>query len=194
MASGGTMAAGWRARRSLVVGALLASLLAVAPIDAQEGPPPTGDSSELSVDVATPDEVVDGAATVEGTVTVGGEEVVTDTSAVLVFDVSGSARWDAADCTGDGSVDSMLTCERVAMRVFVEAAAEVGSVGEVAAVAFGTRSEGSGAGCEGGLGGRLGGPPRWSRSPVPGTSDAMMAECSSSADFGTKRSTDDLAP
>ncbi|MDZ7679057.1 MAG: PKD domain-containing protein [Acidimicrobiales bacterium] len=138
--------AGWRARRSLVVlvvGALLASLLAVAPspVDAQEDPGGgAGSGSALRVDVDPVGEVDDGAAVVEGAVHVGGEEVVIDTSAVLVFDVSGSARWDAADCNGDGSVDSMLSCEREAMRVFVEAAAEVGSVGEVAAVAFGSRA------------------------------------------------------
>ena len=147
MASGGTVTlAGWRVRRSLVVlvvGALLASLLAVAPVDvAGAASDSFGSGRRLSVEITDP---VDGAAigtdelVLRGSVEVGAGESGPDQSLVLVLDVTGSMRSSSgADCTGDGVIDSRWVCQYGAAWHFLEAAAEAGTVSEIGMVVFGS--------------------------------------------------------
>ncbi len=127
----------------LVVAALVGSLLAIAP-PLSVGAAESGlfsDGTELAVDIASPvdgSSAPGGAVTLAGTARVGGGETVADTSVVVVFDRSVSVGWSSGvDCDGDGSVDSILVCEKAGIRDFLAAADEVGSVAEAAVIQFG---------------------------------------------------------
>lgn len=91
--------------------ALTASVLAATPPAAGQDDGSGEPSAGLAVEITSPADGAatdDGEVTLEGVVRLAGEEAIADTSAVVVFDVSGSVRDPAADCTGDGVVDSIL--------------------------------------------------------------------------------------
>lgn len=137
------MLVSWRTHRycAVVVAlALLASVLAaVSPSPVAAETDRFSDGTELAVEITSPAsgaEAPGGRTTLTGVARVGGGETVADTAAVIVWDVSGSTSDPASDCNGDGRTDSILTCERAAIAQYLAAAADIGSVAEVALISF----------------------------------------------------------
>jgi trimeric autotransporter adhesin len=124
-------------RRRWTGGALaLALLVAVVPAaGAVDGNLPGGTAIEVSItdpaddlvlEVATEDDTRD--VTVTGTAGLGGTAVAKNTTLVYILDLSGSMTQGAGvDCTGNGSNDNRLVCQREAVAYVNALAAAPGS-------------------------------------------------------------------
>ncbi len=110
----------------------------VTALDLEPEPDPT---IEVSIDITDPldGDTIDPGAVIGATSSTGvaanGERGL-----IVVIDVSGSANFSAGgDCTGDGVVDTVLTCEQAAAVEVFERAASTELIREVGVVAFAGR-------------------------------------------------------